>query len=259
MEVGRNYEAMRLVGDAKLTLGALTEALAARDLSARAAARPAIEAEIAEAVAGWRRTVEGVTSRESSPCRPERLMAELDRLIGPEDIVVADASYSSIWIANYLTARRPGQRFLTPRGIAGLGWGLPMAIGAQIAAPEARVVCLCGDGGFAHSWAELETLRRMALPIVTLVLNNGILGYQKHAEEVKFGEHTKAVFFAETDHAMIARGCGVEAWRISTSSEIAPALEKAAGLHKPVLLDVLTSPEALPPISVFAGHYPEPF
>jgi acetolactate synthase-1/2/3 large subunit len=259
MEVGRNYEAMRLVGDAKLTLAALTEALAQRDLSARAAARPGIEAEIAEALAGWRRTIDGVTTRESAPCRPERLMAELDRLIGPEDIVVADASYSSIWIANYLTAKRPGQRFLTPRGIAGLGWGLPMAIGAQIAAPEARVVCLCGDGGFAHSWAELETLRRMELPVVTLVLNNGILGYQKHAEEVKFGEHTKAVFFAAVDHAAIARACGVEGRRVERGSEIGPALAEALAARRPVVLDVITDPDAKPPISFYAGHYPEPF
>jgi acetolactate synthase-1/2/3 large subunit len=259
MEVGRNYEAMRLVGDAKLSLAALNEALAQRDLSARAAARPAIEAEIAGAVEGWRRTIEGVTSRDASPCRPERLMAELDRLIGPEDIVVADASYSSIWVANYLTAKRPGQRFLTPRGIAGLGWGLPMAIGAQIAAPEARVVCLCGDGGFAHSWAELETLRRMELPVVTLVLNNGILGYQKHAEEVKFGEHTKAVHFTAVDHAAIARACGVEGQRIERGSEIGPALTAALDARRPVLLDVITDPDAKPPISFYAGHYPEPF
>jgi acetolactate synthase-1/2/3 large subunit len=259
MEVGRNYEAMRLVGDAKLTLAALTEALERRDLSARAAARPVIEAEIAGAVADWRRTIDGVITRDAAPCRPERLMAELDRLIAPEDIVVADASYSSIWIANYLTARRPGQRFLTPRGIAGLGWGLPMAIGAQIAAPEARVVCLCGDGGFAHSWAELETLRRMELPIVTLVLNNGILGYQKHAEEVKFGEHTKAVFFASVDHAAIARACGVEGRQVARGGEIGPALAEALAARRPVLLDVLTDPDAKPPISFYAGHYPEPF
>ncbi|SDC79004.1 acetolactate synthase catalytic subunit [Belnapia rosea] len=263
MEVGRNYEAMRLVGDAKLTLAALTAELTRRDLSARAAARPAIEAEMAEAIADWRRTIADVTTRDAPLCRPERLMAELDRLIGPEDIVVADASYSSIWIANYLTARRPGQRFLTPRGIAGLGWGLPMAIGARIAleesAPGARVICLCGDGGFAHSWAELETLRRMELPVVTLVLNNGILGYQKHAEEVKFGEHTKAVFFATVDHAAIARACGVEGIRVAHSREIGPALGAALDARHPVLLDVLTDPDAKPPISFYAGHYPEPF
>jgi acetolactate synthase-1/2/3 large subunit len=259
MEVGRNYEAMRLVGDAKLTLAALTAELCKRDLSARAAARPAIEAEIAAAVAGWKRTIAGVTSRDVPLCRPERLMAELDALLRPEDIVVADASYSSIWVANYLTARRPGQRFLTPRGIAGLGWGLPMAIGAQIAAPEARVFCLCGDGGFGHSWAELETLRRMELPVVVAVLNNGILGYQKHAEEVKFGEHTNAVNFTTVDHAAIARACGVQGVRVETSSAIRPALEAGLTGGKPVLLDMVTDPDAKPPISFYAGHYPEPF
>ncbi|MBK1660240.1 acetolactate synthase catalytic subunit [Paracraurococcus ruber] len=263
MEVGRNYEAMRLVGDAKLTLAALTDALTARDLSARAAARPAIESEIAAGVGAWRRTIEGLVTRDAPLPRPERLMAELDALLRPEDIVVADASYSSIWVANYLTAKRAGQRFLTPRGIAGLGWGLPMAIGAKIAAEEAgsgaRVVCLCGDGGFAHSWAELETLRRLELPVTTIVLNNGILGYQKHAEEVKFGEHTKAVNFTAVDHAAIARACGVEGVRVERSAGIRGALESALAARQPVLIDMVTDPDAKPPISVFAGHYPEPF
>jgi len=259
MEVGRNYEAMRLVGDAKLTLAALTVELAKRDLGTRAAARPAIEAEIAAAVAGWRGTIAALVKRDTPLLRPERLMAELDPLLRPQDIVVADASYSSIWIANYLTAKRAGQRFLTPRGIAGLGWGLPMAIGAQIAAPDARVVCLCGDGGFGHSWAELETLRRLELPITTIVLNNGILGYQKHAEEVKFGEHTKAVFFTGVDHAAIARACGVEGIRLEDSARIGATLAAALEAARPVLIDMVTDPDAKPPISFYAGHYPEPF
>jgi acetolactate synthase-1/2/3 large subunit len=138
-----------------------------------------------------------------------------------------------------------------------------MAIGAQVALAEmgskARVVCLCGDGGFAHSWAELETLRRMGLPVTTIVLNNGILGYQKHAEEVRFGEYTKAVDFTAVDHAAIARACGVEGVRVEGSAAIAPALRSALATDKPVLLDVVTDPDAKPPISAFAGHYPEPF
>lgn len=263
MEVGRNYESLRLVGDARLTLAALTEALRGKDLSGRAAQRPAIEREIAEAVAGWRRTIAGLATRDAPLCRPERIMAELDRLLGPDDIVVADASYSSIWIANYLTAKRAGQRFLTPRGIAGLGWGLPMAIGAEIARQErgggGRVVCLCGDGGFGHSWAELEMLRRLGLPVTVIILNNGILAYQKHAEEVRFGEHTIAVNFTAVDHAAIARACGVEGHRIEGSAAIAPALRAALEAKQPVLLDVITDPDAMPPISAFAGHYPEPF
>ncbi|MBY0329197.1 MAG: acetolactate synthase catalytic subunit [Acetobacteraceae bacterium] len=263
MEIGRNYESQRLLGDAKLTLGALAAALRKRDLGRRAAARPAVEREIAASVAAWHATMQGLLARDAPLCRPERVMAELDALIGPEDVVVADASYASIWIANYLTAKRAGQRFLTPRGIAGLGWGLPMAIGAQVALAEmgsaGRVVCLCGDGGFAHSWAELETLRRLELPVTVIVLNNGILGYQKHAEEVRFGEHTIAVNFAAVDHAAIARACGVAGVRVEGGAAIAPALRDALDARAPVLLDVITDPDAKPPISAFAGHYPEPF
>ena len=259
LEVGRNYEAHRLVGDAKLTLEALCAAMQRRDLTARRAARPALQAEIADAVRSWRATTAGLCARDGGPVRPERLMAELDRRMTANDIAVADASYASIWIANYLTARRAGQRFVTPRGIAGLGWGLPMAIGAQIAAPDRRVVVLCGDGGFGHSWAELETLRRLKLPITLMVLNNGVLGYQKHAEDVMFGEHTIAVDFTEVDHAAIARACGVHGVRIARGEEIGPALDAAFASGAPALLDVITDQEARPPLSFYAGHYPEPF
>ena len=120
--------------------------------------------------------------------------------------MVADGSYSSIWIANYLTSLRPGMRFITPRGLAGLGWGFPWAIGAKVTRPEAPVVCVSGDGGFAHCWAEMEAAKRMNLDLVILVLQNGILGYQKHAENVKSDDHTDAVYMSEVDHAAAARG-----------------------------------------------------
>ncbi len=258
-EIGRNYEALRLVGDAKLTLAALGDAMRRRDLATRAAKRAAVEAAIGEAVAGWHRLTAGIFARDGGPVRPERVMAELDRRLRPDDIAVADASYSSVWVANYLTARRAGQRFVTPRGLAGLGWGLPLAIGAQLAAPDARVVTLCGDGGFAHSWAELETLRRLDLPVVTIVLNNGILGFQKHAEDVKYGEHTVACDFAAVDHAAIARACGVQALRIDRGDQVGPALDTALAARAPFLIEVITDPEARPPLGLFANRYPEPF
>jgi acetolactate synthase I/II/III large subunit len=259
LEIGRNYESARLLGDAKLTLAALTEAMRRRDLSVRKAARPALEREIAAAVTAWHETIARLRARDGGPVRPERVMAELDKRMTPDDIAVADASYASIWIVGGLTSRKPGQRFLTPRGIAGLGWGLPMAIGAQMAAPTRRVTCLCGDGGFGHSWAELETLRRLDLPIVVMVLNNGILGYQKHAEDTMFGEHTSAVDFTEVDHAAIARACGVRGVRVARGEDVGAALDAAFASGKPALLDIVTDADAKPPISFYAGHYPEPF
>lgn len=259
IEIGRNYEAMRLAGDAKATLAALREAMLRQDLAARAAARPGVAARIAEAVRGWERLTAGVRGRDGGPVRPERVAAEIDRRMPEDGIMVADASYSSNWINIHMTAKRVGQRFLTPRGLAGLGWGVPLAIGAQVAAPDRRVVCLCGDGGFGHSWAELETLFRLRLPVTVVVLNNGILGFQKHAEDAKFGEHTIACDFASVDHAAIARACGISGVRVERGEDLGAALDAAFAAGKPALIEVITDPEAKPPITVFHGHFPEPF
>jgi acetolactate synthase-1/2/3 large subunit len=252
-EIGRNYEATRLVGDAAETIEALVEALKRMDLTARLSHRPELEARIAEA---WRRFETArapLSMHNTSPIRPERVMAELQTLLTPETIVVADASYSSMWIVGQLRALAPGMRFLTPRGLAGLGWGVPLAMGAKVARPSSPVVALVGDGGFAHSWAELETMVRMGIPLTVIVLNNGILGYQKDAETVKFGTYTSACHFAPVDHAAIARACGCEGIRIHDPSDILPALRKALARPLPVLIEVMTDPGAHPAISLYDG------
>ena len=259
MEIGRNYESLRLLGDAKLTLAALRDAMLGLDLDVRRQARAGVENAIAAAINTWRELVAGVTTRDGGLVRPERVVTEIGKRLSADAIVCADASYSSNWIITYLTAKRPGQRFLTPRGLAGLGWGVPMAIGAQVAAPDARVVCLCGDGGFAHSWAELETLHRLNLPLTVVVLNNGILGFQKHAEDALLGEHTNACDFADVDHAAIARACGIKAVRVERGEDVGAALDAAFLSNEPNLIEVLTDPNAKPPLTFYHGHYPEPF
>ena len=254
LEVGRNYESIRVVGDAKLAIIALTEALLRRDLSARHAARAAIEAEIVRGKAAFQAAAAPVVTSDASPLRPERVMAEVNAVLTPETIVVGDASYSSLWITNYLVGQCAGHRFLTPRGLAGLGWGLPMALGAKVAAPDQPVICISGDGGFGHCWAELETARRMKLSVVLIVLNNGVLGYQKDAEMVKFGDHTDAVFFEPVDHAAIARACGCYGKRIDSVQALAPALREALTADRLTLLDVMTDPAGRPPITWYEGH-----
>ena len=252
-EVGRNYEALRLVGDAKLTLEALASALAKHDLSARESARAALGKKIADAHRPFRDEAEAMRSSGASPIRPERIMRELDPLLAPDSLVVSDASYSPIWAANYLTAQRAGQRFLAGRGLAGLGWGLPAAIGAKVAHPDRQVICISGDGGFAHVWSELETAKRMGVKVTLIVLNNQILGYQWHAEEVLYGDHTDACQLGPVDHAAIARACGCEGIRVEQAADIRPALERAIGNDVTTLVDVMIDPQAYPPITLFEG------
>jgi acetolactate synthase-1/2/3 large subunit len=246
VEIGRNYEALRLVGDARLTLAALRGRLAGR----RHRSRAVVDA-IATARAKHAAEIEPLRTSALAPIRPERLMADLQTVLTPESVVVADASYSTVWVSSYLQSLAPGMRFITPRGLAGLGWGLPLAMGAKTARPDRPVFAIVGDGGFAHVWSELETMVRCETPIIVTVLNNGVLGFQKDAEDVKFGRHTPACYFAPVDHAAIARACACEGIRVERPEDYLPAVKSALRSGRSCLIDVVTDPEAYPPITLF--------
>src|SRR5215472_7464139 len=252
-EVGRNYEATRLIGDAATTLDALCDSLRNVDLSLRLAARARLEERIARAWDRFESDRSALAGSNSAPIRPERVMRELQTRLTPEMIVVADASYSSMWLVGQLRGQSAGQRFLTPRGLAGLDWGLPLAIGAKVARPCDPVVALVGDGGFAHSWAEIETMVRSHVAVVVIVLNNGVLGYQKDAETVKFGDYTSACHFSPVDHAAIARACGCAGITVAEPGDLGQALDEALAAGQPWLIEVMTDPSAHPPISLFDG------
>jgi acetolactate synthase-1/2/3 large subunit len=247
-EIGRNYEALRLVGDAKLTLEAIYDKLKGRR-------KPAadIERGIAEAKQKHAADIAAVEQSDASPIRPERMAADIRQVLTPETIVVADASYATLWVACYLPSLKVGMRFITPRGLAGLGWGLPLAIGAKVACPDSPVLCMVGDGGFAHVWSELETAVRRKTPVVLTVLNNSCLGYQKDAEDVKFGRHSTACYFTAVDHAAIARASGCRGIRIEKAGDYLPALRAALECNETTVLDVITDPAAYPPVTSFDG------
>ncbi len=251
-EIGRNYEAdVRLLGDARLTLNALYDALAKEDTSGHKKARPAVAKRIVEARARAREENAPVRTSSEKPIRPERIMEELGKRLTPETVVLSDASYSSIWIANYLTCLKTGMRFITPRGLAGLGWGLPYALGARCARPDVPVYTLVGDGGLGHVWSEFETAVRMKLKITCILINNGILGYQKHGENVKFGQHTSAVYFSSVDHAAVARACGAQGIRVTDPDKLGEAFDAAEKADVATLIEVMCTPNAYPPVSVF--------
>ena len=245
-EIGRNYEALRLMGDAKLTLSALSEKLKGR----RTRSKELVQ-KIAGAFERAAKDTAPLLRSDASPVRPERLMADIQQVLTPDTVVIADASYSTVWVACYLKSLRVGMRFLTPRGMAGLGWGLPMALGAKVAQPGSPIICVVGDGAFGHVWSELETARRTKTPVVITVLNNGVLAYQKDAEDVKFGRHTSACEFSPVDHAAIARACGCRGISVKKASEYLPALKEALSLNETTVLDVDTDREAYPPITLF--------
>lgn len=249
LEVGRNYEALRLIGDAKLTLAALKNALLKKDLKKRIEKRAALEAHIAEAKEAHIKEASDVTESNQSPVRIERFLAELDRHLTKDHIIVSDASFSSVWLSNYISAK-DNRKFVFPRGIAGIGWGLPLAIGAKVAQPGRKVFCLAGDGGFAHVWSELETCRREKVNVVIAIINNSVLGYQKWYEKVLVGRYTNVCDLTYVDHVAIAEACGVKGIRVGRAEEIEGAIKEAFATDGPVLIDVMTDPRCVPPIDL---------
>ena len=142
-EIGRNYRSLGVLGDAKLALRALADGLRAAGVEPSRDARVGLARGLAE----WRERIEPYVTSTARPIRPERVVAEMARFVDDETIVCTDASYSSLWAADLLALRRPGRRFVAPRGFGGIGWGLPAAIGAKLARPDRRVLGQGGGGG----------------------------------------------------------------------------------------------------------------
>jgi acetolactate synthase-1/2/3 large subunit len=258
LEVGRNYEAYRLVGDAKATLSAMLRHLGEADFPDAAARHARIAADTSSAQDRCSAALDAIGNGVQGAVRPEHMMRELDAILRPQDIVCADASYSTNWASSYLHAPVHGARFLTPRGLAGLGWGLPMAMGAKLARPQAQVFALVGDGGFAHCWSELETARRLDIPVITMVLNNQILAYQQHGEEWFMYHHSNASDLGPVDHAAIARACGCHGERVANPADFGPALERALASGLPAVLDVMIDVESRPPLNQYMFRPPAP-
>lgn len=257
IEIGRNYQSIRLVGDALLGIDDLCEELETLDLTTLEQSRQAAVSQIRRAKeAAVKRSKQLRSDSASELLTPQHVMAVVDQHIGAGDIAVADASYSSIWMTNYLTAKAVGQRFISPRGLAGLGWGLPMAMGAQTAHRDKRVVCVSGDGGFGHVWSEMESAVRNDHPVISIVLNNSIFGFQKHAELSAFATSTSAIDISPVDHTAIAQAVGAQARRVSTVAELELALTQAFATREFFLIEVMTDPDAYPPISAWDSQPP---
>jgi len=245
---------LRLLGDVRDTLEALNNRLSTMSLDGIPHRAAHISAEFEQARASHANEFTPLeTEQRNRPLRPETLMRALDRY-QEETIWVADASYSSIWLVQFIRSRKAGTRFITPRGIAGLGWGFPMAIGAKAVRPDARVICITGDGGFAHCWAELESARRHQLPVVVVVLNNGVLGFQVNAEESRFATHTDVCHFGPIDHVGIAKACQCDGMQVADLAELDQALDAAARCETPFVIDVLVDPKAFPPLTAFESQ-----
>ncbi len=183
--------------------------------------------------------------------RPEHIFDELQTRIDREDaLIVGDAGYCEAWGIDRLRFPRGGRNMIGPTAYGTLGYGLPAALGAKLAAPDRPVVCVTGDGGFGYALAELETAARCGIAVTVIVLDNGVLGWSLHYNRA-FHDREGATAFAPTDFAAVARGLGCRGLNARTADEFSAALIAAMESDVTTVIDVAVHPDARPPVSMF--------
>ncbi len=236
--VGRRYPVeVALVGHAKLTLQALLEQIDHRD------DRAFLESAQQDMVR-WRRWMRRLETDDSSPIKPERLAAVAGSLLTDDAIVTLDTGAVTAWIARHLAARQ-GQQLTLSGNLASMGYGLPAAIGAQLAFPHRQVVAFVGDGSFTMLPGDLMTAADLQLPITVVIFDNrklGLITVEQQAE----GFADQQTGIPEHDLATIARSFGVEGIRVEDPAQLEGALREAFASDRPTVVDVLVDPDQMP-------------
>jgi len=247
--IGANYPtAVGLNGDAKLTLAGLRDALARL--------KP-------DAAKGWGRRAAAEANREKlaafeplarsaeAPIRPERVVAELNAVLPPDAIVVADPGTPCPYFSAYYRLVRTGRHYFSNRAHGALGYAMSAAVGAHFGRPGAKVAAVMGDGSFAMTAGELETIVRCRVPLAMVVISNASYGWIKAGQKAGFGERYFGVDFGRTDHAAVAAAFGVKSWRVEDPARLRAVLADAANAGQPTLVDVVCQPlhEARAPVS----------
>ena len=227
--------------DAGEGLSALADALEGEGAALREIRRPFMD-EIAERMAKWRVEAEPRYTSAESPINMGRLLAALNETMPDNGILVADGGFAAHWGGLLYDTKAAGRRFVCDRGFAAIGYGLPGALGAQLAAPDAPVVALTGDGGFNMTLGDLETARRAGANMIMVVLNNAASGYVRALQHAVYGPNYQSSELIEMDYAAIATAMGCRGVRIDNPDDLVPTFTRVlAERSGPTVIDVVVT------------------
>jgi acetolactate synthase-1/2/3 large subunit len=175
---------------------------------------------------------------------PRSLVRAIAAAAGPNAIATTDVGQHQMWAAQAYPVHFP-RSFLSSGGLGTMGFGLPAAIGAALANPGRRVVCITGDGSLLMNVQELATLAELGLDVSVFVFDNGHLGLVRQQQELFYGGRYSACRFERrVDYAAIARGFGIDAEECEAEGDAAEAIGRALGGKGPSLLSIRIREEA---------------
>ena len=242
-DIGRYYPvAVGIQADAGEATTALLDELARHPGSAdRSAWRKEVDA-LREA----RRTRLANEARlDASPMKPQRVYAELRKVLPADTVVALDAGAAPAYGYDRLTFTQP-RTFLTPLDLGGLGFAFPVALGAKLGRPDAPVLAIHGDGGFLMNAQELETAVRHGITTVTLVMNNNCWGSEKAYQKHFYAGRYIGCDIGNPRYDAYAKLFGAEGYYVEHPDQVADAVKAAFGCGKPAVIEVPIDPDEFP-------------
>jgi acetolactate synthase-1/2/3 large subunit len=230
-----------LWGDARETLNDLLDALHGRTQTLFAG-RMDYVAEIAPRLLEWRRGADARLTSRDRPINVARLVHELNEIMPEDGVLVADAGFAAHWTGLIYDTKTAGRGYVTDRGLASIGYGLPGAIGASLGAPDKVVVAVTGDGGFNMTLGDLETARRVGCDPIVVVINNAASGYIKALQHAMYEGHYQSSDLTDMNYAKIAEAMGCRGVRIEDPEDLNATIKNAIRERSgPTVIDVVVT------------------
>jgi acetolactate synthase-1/2/3 large subunit len=198
--------------------------------------------EVKQRMVAWQAEAEPRYESDEQPISMARLIRELQIAMPSDGILVADGGFASHWTGLLYDTTRAGRTYIADRGFASIGYGLPGAIGAQLASPGVPVIGITGDGGFNAVLGELETAKRMSLGFTLVVVNNAASGYIKALQHSMYDGHYQSSDLCEINYADVARVIGCDGIRVTDPAQLGAALVRGMETtDRPTIVDVIVT------------------
>ncbi len=230
--------AVPVVGDCRITLNLLNDLLESEDLGNVAEKRKPWMDQIQE----WRDT-KPLAYVQKDTIKPQYVIDKLYELTEGKAIVTTEVGQNQMWAAQYYHFAKPNH-FITSGGLGVMGFGLPAAIGAQIACPDKLVVDIAGDGSIQMNIQEMATAIQYNLPVKIVILNNRYLGMVRQWQDLFYDKkYAGTVMEVQPDFVKLAEAYGAVGLRAEKPSEVEKVLEEGLAVNRPVIMEFVVERE----------------
>ncbi|MGD9180413.1 MAG: biosynthetic-type acetolactate synthase large subunit [Desulfobacterales bacterium] len=221
-----------IVGDCKISLNHLNELIDQANLEDIGKKRQKWFAQIEE----WKNT-NPLAYKQEEAIKPQYVVEKLYELTKGQAIITTEVGQNQMWAAQYYHFDRPNH-FITSGGLGCMGFGLPAAIGAQMACPDKLVVDIAGDGSIQMNIQEMATAVQSGLPVKVVILNNGYLGMVRQWQELFYDKRYACTGMdCAPDFVKLAEAFGAIGLRASTPQEVEAVLKEGLSIAEPVIMD----------------------